>query len=500
MAGEPVSAHTPAWTAVPDAVGVAGQWRPADLRGLPATLRYGASLSGVALAAARGRPSKVLLVDDLGPLHGIDLEAAVDSVAAAVAAAVRGGARREIGVCAAGHRGLLAAATATGALGLDAVLVPCSAGQEVLAGALADVDVVLVEDATVAAVRAAAPHVRVLDLMALARRSPGRSLRSVPRPRRTGALRLLTSGTTGAPRPTQRSGAGVSQLATLLSLMRALELRRDEAVVIAPPLSHGHGLSVLTAALVVGAPAVLAHGRDGAALVDLVHQHAAGVLAVVPAQLAKVLDALAAEQAAGIPAEGLHSLRRVATGSAPLRTEQVDRVRRLLQADVVDFYGSSEAGTATIATPADLREAPGTVGRPAAGVRVEIVDDDGEVVPAGVVGQVRITSPWHATDLADGEIEVGDLGHLDDAGRLFLDGRTDDVVVIGGHNVSLARVRQWFADQPGVTSAVVHVLEHDRLGHELSVQVTGEADLTELRARARAVLGSSSAPRRVERS
>lgn len=492
-------AHTPAWHAVPDAVEVAGQWRPADIRGLPATLRYGASLSGVALAAARGRPRKELLVDDLGPLFGSALEAAVDSVAAAVAAAVRQGAGKEIGVCAASHRGLLAGVTAIGALGLDCALVPASAGSEVLAAALADVDVVLVDDTTVAAVRAAAPHARAFDVIALAQRSPGRSLRSVPRPRKTGSLRLLTSGTTGTPKTTERGSAAFGQLATLLSLMRALDLRRDEPVVVAPPLSHGHGLLVLTAALVVGAPAALGQGRDGAGLIELIHSRAAGVLAVVPAQLAMVLDALEAEEAAGAPGSGLGSLRRIATGSAPLSAELAERTHRLLGEQLVDFYGSSEAGTATIATPEDLRDAPGTVGRPAAGVRIEIVDGEGMPLPAGEVGQVRITSPWRATSVTEQEVEVGDLGHLDESGRLFVHGRSDGVVVVGGHNVSIMRVHDWFVAQPGVSTAVVQVLPHPELGHELSVEVTGEADPADLAARALEELGSAAAPRRVDR-
>jgi len=161
---------------------------------------------------------------------------------------------------------------------------------------------------------------------------------------------------------------------------------------------------------------------------------------------------------------------------------------------------TASAGTATIATPDDLREAPGTVGRPAAGVRVEIVDDDGAELPAGVVGQVRVTSPWRAADAPASDIAVGDLGHLDEEGRLFLDGRADELLVIGGHNVSITRVQEWFADQLGVRSAVVSVLDHAELGHELSVEVTGEADLAELRTRARRELGTASAPRRIERA
>ncbi|HLV54527.1 MAG TPA: AMP-binding protein [Actinotalea caeni] len=495
-----MSARTPAWHAVPDAVGVAGQWRPADLRGLPATLRYGATLSGVALAAARGRPRKVLLVDGTGPVRGAELEAAADVAARGLARAMREArdlGRREVGVCAGNHRGLLAGLTAAGALGLDAVLVPPSAGRELLTAAFADLDVVLTDTVTEELVASTAPHARRVDTRARPD-GLGGSLRSVPRPRRAGRLRLLTSGTTGTPKTVERGGAAIGQLATVLSLMRALELRRDEPVVLAPSVAHGHGLSVLTAALVVGAPVVMAHGADGAELVELVHAHDAGVLAVVPAQLADVLHALEDEVAAGAPLPELPTLRRVVTGSAPLTAGLVERARALLGDIVVDFYGSSEAGTATIARPDDLRTAPGTVGRPAAGVRVEIVDDGGAPVPVGVVGQVRISSPWRAAE-QDAALQVGDLGHLDEQGRLFLDGRADDLVDVGGHLVSTSRVRDWFAQQPGVRDAVVHVLDHSELGHELLVEVTGSADVTELRERALAELGPASAPRLVER-
>ncbi len=494
-----MSAHTPSWHAVPDAVGVAGQWRPTDLRGIPATLRYGASLSGVALAAARGRPRKVLLVDDDGPVTGSQLEQAVDAVAAELAAAARRAATRTVAIVAADSRGFLAAVTAAGALGLDALVIPRTTVGRALGESLARVEIAVVDPGTADAVAAAAPSATLVDAEAAAARSPGRSLRSVPRPRSAGTLSLLSSGSTGAPKTTERAGAGFAQLATLLSLMRALELHRDEPVLLAPSLAHGHGLSVLTAALVVGAPAVLAHGHDGPGLVDLVHRHRAGVLAVVPAQLVGVLDALEAEIADGVPAVALPSLRRVATGSAPLTPSTIERAQRLLGDVLVDFYGSSEVGTATIATAEDLRDAPGTVGRPAAGVHVEIVDDDGDPVPVGVVGRVRVSSPWRAGSTEPGHVPVGDLGHLDDEGRLFLDGRADEVAVVGGHNVSLVRVREWFTAQPDVESASVAAVAHDRLGQELVVTVSGVADLDDLRARALAELGPAAAPRAIRR-
>lgn len=488
-----MSAHTPAWHAVPDAVGVARQWRPADLRGLPATLRYGASLSGVALAAARGRPRTVLLVDDDGPVTGAVMETIVDLLAADLASAIRRAGAGAAAICCGGHRGFVAAVAAAGALGLDLTVVPPRSGSVTLLAALEAAAVVVVDGGTRREVSAAAPAAVLVDAQPEPSRLPGRSLRAVPRPRRPGALSVLTSGTTGVPRPARRPGAAWGQLATVLSLIRALDPRRDEPVVIAPPLGHGHGLSVLTAALVVGSPAVLAHGRSGPDLVDLVREHGAGVLAVVPAQLAGFVESLAA----GV--DRLPTLRRVATGSAPLPADLVERTHGLLGELLVDFYGSSELGTATIAAPADLRVAPGTVGRPAAGVRIEVVDDDGVPVPAGVVGTVRVSSPWRADAVESGPVEVGDRGHLDSSGRLFLAGRLDEVVVVGGHNVSVASVREWFGRQPGVEAVVVTVEGHPVLGDQLRVVVHGAVDLDRLRARAVGELGTAAAPRWLER-
>lgn len=488
------SARTSAWHAVPDAVGVARQFRPADLRGLPATLRYGASLSGVALAAARGRPRTVVMVDDDGPVTGAELESAIDAVAAELASLLRLRGTREVVVCCQGHRGFVAAVTAAGALGVDATVVSPRAGDATIREHAEAVDVVVIDGTTAAMIAGLAPGAARLDADVAAHRRPGRSLRAVPRPRRMGRLALLTSGSTGRPRSAPRGQAGLGQLGTILSLMHALDLHRDEPVIVAPPLAHGHGLSLLTASMVVGARAVLGHGQDGPGLLRLVHEHRAGVLAVLPAQLERLLAAVEAEGGRRPP-----SLRRVATGSAPLTPDLGERTRALLGEVLVDFYGSSEVGTATVATPQDLRDAPGTVGRPVAGVTVDVVDEAGEPVLAGVTGRVRVTSPWRADSTASGRIDVGDLGHLDDHGRLFLDGRLDDGVVIGGHTVSMPRVRGWFAQQPGVATVDIAVVPHPELGYELVVTLTGECDPAELRERARRELGSADAPRRVLR-
>src|SRR5699024_2162939 len=404
LAQATMSARTSAWWAVPAAAAIARQWRVGDVRGLPEIWRHGATLAGVVLAAARSRPGAVLLVDDRGPVRGAELAAAVSRIGAQIAAA--GPHRRaEVVICAGSHRGFVAALASTGTLGLDAVVAGPHLGDRALVRLLAEVDVAVVDPATATRVRSLAPQVRQVDCAdpagpagpadpaGPAGPAGPTSRPAPPRPRggRPAGLRLLSSGTTGTPTPTSRAGAGIGQLPTVLSLMGALGLRRSEPVLLAPSLAHGHGLSVLVAALVVGAPAVLAHGQDGPGLLQQLRAQHVGVAAVVPAQLASLLQAVRADGATG-----LGSLRRVAAGSAPLPGELVDGVQTLLGAEPVDFYGTSEVGTATIATPADLRAAPGTVGRPAAGVRVEIVDRYGRSVPSGSLGQVRVSSPWRA--------------------------------------------------------------------------------------------------------
>ncbi|HLS62628.1 MAG TPA: AMP-binding protein [Ruania sp.] len=493
-----MSARTSAWRAVPAAAAIARQWRVGDVRGLPEVWRHGATLAGVVLAAARSRPGAVLLVDDRGPVRGGELAAAVSRISAQIAAL--GPYRRaEVAICAGSHRGFVAAVASTGTLGLDAVVAGPHLGDRALARLLAEVDVAVVDPVTATRVRSLAPQVRQVDCAGPAGPADPAdpagptSGPAPPRPRggRPGGLRLLSSGTTGTPTLTSRAGAGIGQLPTVLSLMGALGLRRSEPVLLAPSLAHGHGLSVLVAALVVGAPAVLAHGQDGQGLLQKLREQHVGVAAVVPAQLAGLLQAVRADGTTG-----LGSLRRVAAGSAPLPGELVDGVQTLLGAEPVDFYGTSEVGTATIATPADLRAAPGTVGRPAAGVLVEIVDGHGRSLPSESLGQVRVSSPWRAQARASTQL-AGDLGHLDQAGRLFLHSRADGVVVVGGHNVSIEEVRSWFAAQPGVEEVAISAVGHERLGSVLEARVHTTGSLAGLHAQARAALGDAAAPRRL---
>src|SRR5690606_38742986 len=130
---------------------------------------------------------------------------------------------------------------------------------------------------------------------------------------------------------------------------------------------------------------------------------------------------------------------RVVSGSARLAPAVVGTLTSHLGDVVVDIFGSTQTGALTVATPADLRAARGTVGRAAAGVRLAVVDAEGRRCPVGAPGRVALLEGPPGRRRA---VPTGDLGALDRAGRLRLRGRDDDVVVCGGENVRPGEVAE----------------------------------------------------------
>lgn len=474
---------------------------PRDLLALGPLLFYRPTLAGLVLAACRRAGAEALLVDDRGPVSGTAVEDAVWTLAARIRAALLAdpgqapgsmgrSARPKIALHCEGHRGFVAAVAAAGVLGVDLLLLPPSTGalersailvRERLATVLTDAEVLVAFDSLDAARPDRTPRAAQL----------GRPPRT-PRPARPGRLHLLTSGTTGTPSTTTRTGVAASQIPTVISLLAALGLRRGEPVLLAPPLAHGHGLSALTAALLTGAPPVLCAGAADDEVLDLARTHAATALLAVPTQLARLADHLREHPAADVP-----PLRRIAAGSGPLEADLAEEIMGRWGPVLLDFYGSSQAGTATIATARDLRAAPGTVGRAANGVQILVEEAGARPCPPGRTGRVRISSPWRAGNTVDGVV-TGDIGHLDTCGRLFLHGRIDDVAVVGGHNVHLATVRDWFARQPGVRSARVRSRRDPEFGTVLTADLTGTGlQAPDLRRRARRELGDAATPRHI---
>jgi acyl-coenzyme A synthetase/AMP-(fatty) acid ligase len=183
----------------------------------------------------------------------------------------------------------------------------------------------------------------------------------------------------------------------------------------------------------------------------------------------------------------LSSLRVVVASGSTLPGDLATRWMDAFGDHLYNVYGSTECAWATIASPVDLRQAPGTAGRPPLGTRVELFDDSGRPVSAGVgrifVGNTALFEGYTAGDekeTIDGLMATGDVGRIED-GRLFVEGRDDDMIVSGGENVYPQEVEDCLVRHPGVVDAAAIGVPDDDFGQRLRafVVVRDGVELTE---------------------
>jgi fatty-acyl-CoA synthase len=154
---------------------------------------------------------------------------------------------------------------------------------------------------------------------------------------------------------------------------------------------------------------------------------------------------------------------------------------------VYNLYGSTEVAWVTIATPQDLREAPGTAGRPPRGTEVRILGEDDKPVPAGETGRIFVRNSMlfegytggGGKDMVDGLMSTGDLGYLDEDGRLFVAGRDDDMIVSGGENVFPQEVEEALTEHDAVREAAVIGVDDEEFGQRLKAFVVTDGDVSE---------------------
>ena len=168
---------------------------------------------------------------------------------------------------------------------------------------------------------------------------------------------------------------------------------------------------------------------------------------------------------------GLGSLRVLALGSSTVSDSLRQRVSKVLTPNLYVYYGINELGLAAIASPADIAGTPGTVGRPPAGITVEVVDAEGKALPAGDIGLIRIKSPGAvdgylddaaATERAfrEGWFYPGDLGRFAPGGQLIYCGRSDHMMIMNGINIYPAEIEAVVTNHPAVRDAAAVPLGH----------------------------------------
>jgi fatty-acyl-CoA synthase len=295
-----------------------------------------------------------------------------------------------------------------------------------------------------------------------------------PPARSPGAVVLLTSGTTGAPKGApRRTGMSLHPVGALLS---KVPYRARESTYVAAPMFHGLGLTQTVLAVVLGSTVITERRFRAERVLDAINRHRPSGLVLVPVMLARIVTLL--EEQPG--RWDTSSLRIVFLSGSQLSGELVRRAHRTIGEKLYNFYGTTEVAWATFATPEDLRAAPGCAGRPPFGTTVRLLDADGRVVEgAGRTGRIFVgngfefegyTGGGHKA-IVDGLMSTGDVGHFDTAGRLWVDGRDDDMIVSGGENVFPGEVEELLATHPDVAEAAVIGAEDPEFGQRLVAYV-----------------------------
>jgi fatty-acyl-CoA synthase len=303
-------------------------------------------------------------------------------------------------------------------------------------------------------------------------------------PRRTGRVIVLTSGTTGHPRGAARSGR-VNNPLDAAGILTCIPFAPREVSVVAAPMFHGLGLFMSNLTLALGGTLVLRSRFDPEQTLQSVASSRATVLVAVPIMLQRILE---------LPRRRLRmfdtsSLRIVVCGGAQLPGELAQRFMERFGDVLYNIYGSTETALATVAAPRDLRAAPGTAGRAVPGTTVAILDADHRPVAPGVTGRVFVGSSFGFDGYTNGSgkeqigrlISAGDLGHIDRWGRLFIDGREDDMIISGGENVFPREVEELLGAHPDVLEVAAVGVPDPEYGERLRafVVVRDGASVTE---------------------
>lgn len=311
------------------------------------------------------------------------------------------------------------------------------------------------------------------DLPTIAKLSAGQSTKGHPKPSRNGQIIIFTSGTTGLPKGARREEP--ADLKPLITFFGAIPYRGNATVVLAAPLFHSWGLINFGFGLSIAPTYVLRRRFDPVQVIRDIEGRKAEALVVVPLMMQRMVDA----DPEVIKDADVSSLKITASSGSALAGDLANRFMDMFTDSVYNFYGATETGWVTIASPEDLREAPGTAGVPPHRTTVKILDADGREVPRGETGVIHVGNDMpfggytdgNTKTFSDGLMSTGDLGHFDENGRLFVSGRDDDMVISGGENVFPRELEDALIEHPDISDVVVTGIPHQSFGHCLAAYV-----------------------------
>ncbi|HQR26477.1 MAG TPA: AMP-binding protein [Nocardioides sp.] len=462
--------------------GVIRPYAPWTLAALGATLlRWGTGPAGGFATMALREPRRVALLDERGSLTFGDLHARSNALARGLGElGVQAG--DSVAVMCRNHRGFVDATLAVAKLGADVLYLNTAfAGPQ-----LADVldrerpRLVVLDEEFEGLLPGTRPEQRLLawtdsgrpeglTLEALIAAYPSGDLRPPDRRPRTV---ILTSGTTGEPKGAPRGEAG---LEAVVAVLDRIPLRFGWTSHVAAPLFHTWGFAHLSLAMLLGSAVVLRRRFDAAECLGVLEEERCDSLAVIPVMLQRMLS---------LPEEvlaeaDLSRLKVVAASGSALSGDLAVTWMDRFGDNLYNIYGSTEVFYASIATPGDLRAAPTSAGRPPFGTRVRILDHDGHQVPAEHPGRIFVGnsmlfegySGGGHKEVVDGLMSTGDVGRFGPDGRLYVEGRDDEMIVSGGENVFPSEVEHCLARHPAVLEATAVGVADEEFGQRLKAFV-----------------------------
>ncbi|MFJ9787176.1 acyl-CoA synthetase [Amycolatopsis sp. NPDC101161] len=487
------------------------------VRSLVALRKFG-PFAGANHISARRDPTAVGIVDELGPLTYKQLDDQSNALARAWSErGIQPG--QVVAALCRDHRGLVITMAASGKLGVRLLLMNTGFAKPQLADVAKREGVTaLVYDQEFTGLLDAIPEgvdrylawvdpdtdLTDRDTPVLSEIIASTDDRPWPAPAKPGGFVLLTSGTTGTPKGAPRPHT--SALASAQFLDR-IPLRSNEATYMGAPLFHGTGLSQFILSFALGSKVVMRRKFTPEEALRGVAEHKCTALVLVPTMLQRIVD---------LPKDvrekyDTSSLRIIFVAGSALSPDLGNRANEAFGPVVHNLYGSTEVAVATVATPEDWAKAPGTVGRAPVGCKVALYDEKGrKITEPHVTGRVFVGSglsfggytDGRHKEIIDGLLSSGDVGHFDDDGLLFIDGRDDEMIVSGGENVFPIEVENLLVEREDVLEAAVIGIEDPEFGQRLKAFIVrtedSKLDVDGVREYVKANLARYKVPRDVE--
>jgi len=467
---------------------------PQNYAALAADLRKWGEFGMLPALNARRTPNRAALIDEEGELSYQELDEAVHAVAnGLIEKGVRGG--DGVAILARNHRWFLIANYGAARAGARIILLNSefSGPQIKEVSEREGAKVIIYDDEYTQAVSTAEPPLGKLRALGvnpdaeapsgstdetLAELIARSSKAPAPKPSKHASIIILTSGTTGTPKGANRSTPPT--LAPVGGILSHVPFKAGEVTSLPAPMFHALGYLHATIAMFMGSTLVLRRKFKPPLVLEDIEKHKVTAMVVVPVMLSRLLDAI--EKTEIKP--DLSSLRIVFVSGSQLGAELATRALNDIGPVIYNMYGSTEIAFATIAGPKDLELNSATVGPVVKGVKVKLLDDNGNEVPQGQVGRIFVgnafpfegyTGGGHK-QIIDGLMSSGDVGYFDEHGLLYVSGRDDEMIVSGGENVFPAEVEDLISGHPEVVEATAIGVEDKDWGHRLRAFVVKKQD------------------------